>query len=106
MMKLETVLIKYADSFLRINKSDFDPQIHEIYTGEVPDPVIDKPLGIDLNSASVTELKTLPNINVAMAKKIIEGRPYQSVEDLPSEIDKEAIKDKVYFGEFTPVNKP
>ena len=37
---------------------------------------------IDLNSASETELEKLPGVGKATAKKIIDGRPYQSVADL------------------------
>jgi len=37
---------------------------------------------IDLNSATEDELQELPGIGPAMAKRIIEGRPYKSLEDL------------------------
>jgi Helix-hairpin-helix motif len=37
---------------------------------------------IDLNSASEAELEKLPGVGKATAKKIIAGRPYQSVGDL------------------------
>lgn len=42
----------------------------------------DKPL--DLNSASKEDLTALPGINVGDADKIIEGRPYDSPNDLLS----------------------
>lgn len=35
-MKIETVKIVYRDSYLVINKSDFDYFKHEIYTGKKP----------------------------------------------------------------------
>ncbi len=37
---------------------------------------------IDLNSASVTKLRSLPGIGRAYSKKIVEGRPYKSVDEL------------------------
>jgi beta-lactamase superfamily II metal-dependent hydrolase len=37
---------------------------------------------IDINSASQQELEALPGIGPALARRIIEGRPYRRVEDL------------------------
>ncbi len=37
---------------------------------------------VDINSASETELRTLPGIGPALARRIIEGRPYATVEEL------------------------
>lgn len=37
---------------------------------------------VDVNSATVDELMTLPRINETLARRIIAGRPYARVEDL------------------------
>jgi len=37
---------------------------------------------LDINSASADELKTIPGIGDAYAKKIVEGRPYARKDDL------------------------
>ncbi len=37
---------------------------------------------VDINSASLKELRTLPGIGQAYSKKIIENRPYKTVEEL------------------------
>ena len=37
---------------------------------------------VDLNNASETELESLPGIGPALARRIVEGRPYRTVDDL------------------------
>lgn len=37
---------------------------------------------VDINSATLTDLRSLPGIGTAYARKIVEGRPYASVDDL------------------------
>jgi len=58
---------------------------------------------IDLNTASQKDLETLKGIGPAMAKKIISGRPYKSIEDLKKAglSDKliESLKPQVKVGE-------
>jgi DNA uptake protein ComE-like DNA-binding protein len=41
-----------------------------------------KPALIDLNTATTTQLETLPGIGAASAKKIMASRPYKSVDEL------------------------
>lgn len=38
--------------------------------------------GLDLNRATAEDLRLLPRIGPALAARIVEGRPYRSVEDL------------------------
>ncbi len=38
--------------------------------------------GVNINSATQTELESLPGIGPALAKRIIAGRPYRSLPDL------------------------
>ena len=37
---------------------------------------------VDVNNASETELESLPGIGPALARRIVEGRPYRKVDDL------------------------
>lgn len=37
---------------------------------------------VSINSATLDELDTLPGIGPALARRIVEGRPYSSIEDL------------------------
>lgn len=48
---------------------------------------------ININSASEKELDSLPGIGQVTAQKIIDNRPYQSVEEL---LDKKIVKQNVY----------
>ena len=47
-----------------------------------PGPVRPTTSKVNLNTASPAELESLPRIGPAMSKRIIEGRPYRSLEDL------------------------
>jgi DNA uptake protein ComE-like DNA-binding protein len=64
----------------------------------IPMPTKIKPL--DINSASIDQLKVLPGIHDDYARKIIYGRPYQKKDDLVlrkiiSEATYNKIKDRI-----------
>jgi competence protein ComEA len=50
---------------------------------------------IDLNSASLTDLETLPGVGASTAKKIVAGRPYQSIDDLKSAGISQSVINKI-----------
>lgn len=61
---------------------------------------------VDVNSADVKTLETLPGIGPATAQRIIEGRPYKTLADLGkvkglSKAKLDVIKDDVVFGSAT-----
>jgi competence protein ComEA len=61
---------------------------------------------IDVNSADVNTLETLPGVGPATAQHIIDGRPYQSLDDLGkvkglSQSKLDVLKDKITFGQTT-----
>ncbi len=61
---------------------------------------------IDVNSADLQALETLPGVGPATAKRIVEERPFKTLSDLEkvkglSKAKVEALKDKVTFGPVT-----
>jgi DNA uptake protein ComE-like DNA-binding protein len=50
---------------------------------------------LDINSASVDELKTLPGVGDAYAKRIVDNRPYAKKDQL---VSKKVIPQKTYDG--------
>lgn len=54
---------------------------------------IEQPVLININSSSIEELDTLPGIGTAAAQKIIQNRPYKSIEEL---LSKKVLKKNIY----------
>jgi competence protein ComEA len=50
--------------------------------GTAPTPPASSSYKVDINSASIDELKTLPGIDDASAEKIVKGRPYKGTSEL------------------------
>ncbi len=48
---------------------------------------------ININQAAIDELDTLPGVGQATAQKIIQGRPYQNIDDL---VKKKAVTSAIY----------
>jgi competence protein ComEA len=42
----------------------------------------ERPAAIDLNTASLRRVETLPGITPSMARRIVDGRPYEDPHDL------------------------
>ena len=81
---VETIKVVFGDSFMRINKKDFDPKTMVVYESEdVPSDETPAPPLLNINLATDKELIDLPGVGLSGAKKIVEGRPYSTIEALP-----------------------
>lgn len=54
----------------------------EVSTALQPGPGRPEVARVNLNTASQAEIESLPGIGPALAQRIVEGRPYSSLEDL------------------------
>jgi hypothetical protein len=61
---------------------DDDDEVLDVEDVVVEEEVVVEATGIDLNRASVAELRTLPGVGPVVATRIVEARPFESVDDL------------------------
>jgi competence protein ComEA len=71
------------------------PQQYEstFVTSEVSQTILSNNLSININSASAEQLDTLSGVGEVTARKIIQGRPYSSINDL---VSKKIVGAKVF----------
>jgi DNA uptake protein ComE-like DNA-binding protein len=51
----------------------------------------DRPAALDLNSASLRKLEALPGVTPSMARRIADGRPYRTPDDL---VDRDILTER------------
>lgn len=62
-------------------------------------PIVSQSMGLNINTASLKDLSSLPGVTTAIARKVMSDRPYSSVEDLIAkspDIDWVSIPDLVF----------
>ncbi|OGK17592.1 hypothetical protein A2774_04770 [Candidatus Roizmanbacteria bacterium RIFCSPHIGHO2_01_FULL_39_12c] len=84
----------YVPSIEEIQFNQFEALQQSVSTLNLPSP---EALGvtslININSSSMDELESLPGIGPVTAQKIIQGRPYQAIDDL---INKKIVGKSVF----------
>src|SRR5579872_4996597 len=100
MRKLKVVTVMAALLAVVSIAAAFDPQTKAATPAKAPAAAPAKPAKsgdlLDLNSATVDQLKALPGIGDAYSKKIVDGRPYQRKDQLVSKsVVPKATYDKI-----------
>jgi radical SAM superfamily enzyme with C-terminal helix-hairpin-helix motif len=70
-MEVSTIKIKHENGYCWINQEDFDESKHTLFE--------DTQVIIDLNTATIEELSSLPTIGKVRAKTIVASRPFESL---------------------------
>ena len=71
---------------VRFTPAELDTASKAAYEAQVltlkPGPITPEVERVNLNTVSQAEIESLPGIGPALARRIIEGRPYRSIEEL------------------------
>lgn len=84
---------RIAGSINRAAKLSDGAKLYIPKKGDAASPVGDLGNLLNINSASASDLEALPGIGLVTAKKIIDGRPYQTLEEL---VSKKAISQSLF----------